>query len=245
MLSPSDGETMSSTGNSVHFEGFDYTSGTRVNIQVYNPSSRGFDPLTSATTGATPYSYDGSNWYYWTASQSIPSTYWRGGRKGGSYAKVRTLRSNGSSINSVRSDWETCQTQYPGVSEFIAHCASDQSPNANLYTTSYPRNVDLILDLILFAPSGTTLRVHNAGRAGRVTRAECSSIRRASTRTYSQRIDPGQTLDLAIGFTPSYYGERITCTVFGEDLEGHAEALTCTTSGGVTTCGDNSRTTVF
>lgn len=245
MLSPEDGETIGSTSSTVVFEGFDYASESDVRLEVHNPSSGGFDPLITVQTGDTPYRYDGADWYSWNHSQSIPGTYWRAGPKGGHYAKVRAIRGSGGSFSSVTPGWGSCRADHPGVSDFINHCTSSQSPNANIYTSAFPGTIDLVVDNLIFTPSGTTIYLTNAGRAGKIVRAECSSFSRGMTRTYSQAIGPGESTTIRMSFTPTHRGERITCTVYGEDTAREPEPVSCTTSGGITRCGDNSRTEVF
>lgn len=240
MLSPTDGETLATRQVPVDFEGFDTNPLSSVQVLVHNPSSNAFDPLTVTRTGNTPYSYDGSTWYRWSISTSLPTSYWRLGRKGGYFAKVRSRRPGGSNLYSVRSDWEDCQTDNPSVGAFTSNCTSDQSPNANIYTADFPATFDLMVDDLIFTPSGTTFVVHNAGRAGRITRADCAVSGRILSTTLDQRVDPGQTVTFRMSFVPSARGQRVTCSAFGEDLEGRAEPVSCGS-----TCGDNTRSELF
>lgn len=248
MFAPYDGQSVSSTSTVLDFNGSDYQHARGIQIQAYNHSSNQFQLLTRVTPSSSPQRYDGSDWFMWQTSQAIPASFWRAGLKSGSFARVRALRegadgsASGGSLTSVERDFANCAAANGDrVGQFLANCASPNSPEAYVYTSAYPRTVDMVAAHLVFSPSGTTVYVDNAGRPGRVTRIECNGANRSITSQQNRLLRPRERATFLLNLIP-YVGETIRCTVFATDLKGVAEPVTCTPEGGPTgplTCDDN------
>ena len=133
---PYDGETIASHPTTIipRMEGWGTSPGQPVKILAKNASGA-FVEVTSTTTQATGWNWDGTTWYSWHIDNyNLPAAYWTD--KPGGCGKKATIRAkignyNGYSLDQPHVDcWNISQT----TNEFIEACVSDDSPDVKIDT---------------------------------------------------------------------------------------------------------------
>ncbi len=246
MFAPFDGQVVSATTTAVSFSGSDYQASRNIQIQGYDWNDRTFRTIQQVAPDPTPRAYDGSDWFLWQTSRSVPARYWANGRKGGQVARIRAARTavdgtpTGGLLTTVERDYASCaEANGNSVGRFLSRCASPNSPEAHIFTSAYPRTVDMVAVGMYASPLGTTIDVENAGRKGRITRVECVGASRAIAAVRNDVLGPTERISIRVNLVP-FRGERVQCTVFAEDMAGNPEPVACINTGGTVTCGDNS-----
>lgn len=225
MLSPADGDAIATRGTSVHFEGYDSLSNNRVDVQVFNPTTGVWDLLGSDSTATSPTHYDGSDYYQFVLDRLIPSADWVAGAKSGYFSHVRALRADGTRLTSVVPDWASCSGRWSSVGQFLTHCDGVHSPEAYVFTSSYPTGTDMVLTDFHISPSGLWVDVTNAGRDGIIEQVDCEAAQHAVSASWNLRMLPGERHTFLLSFS-WYPGSRYTCNVVARNLDGSAEAVT-------------------
>lgn len=232
MLTPADGDVVSSTATALSFGGFTPNPGQAVRVEVLNGTT--WLPVTTTTSSSTPFRFDGTDLYSWSASATVGS--WVPGTTG-FVTRVRAIvtSSDGSTNNAYTftPTWSTCLNENPTLSGFLSRCTSKNSPNAFVYTRDYPAGLDLTITNMWFSGRLNAV-VRNAGRPGTLQSVTCWRSGAAVVKTVNERILPGEskTIDLSLVVSP---GQTATCEAQGVNEDGSAEANTS----------NNQRTQVF
>ncbi len=227
MLAPVDGQTVASASSVIHFSGYTSNASEPVQVETFDGST--WAPLAFTTTGATPERrYDDTDLYAWSVDAAVPVGRWRPGTTGRiAQVRARVGPSLEQTAFTFTSSWLTCLGANPGIYDFIKNCRSPRSPNAFLYTADYPAGVDLtITNIRRDAGSVLDVSVRNGGRPGRITKIECHGNGAHLARTVNAAINPVETQviqDLGLGVNA---GQTVSCTVFGVNENGSAEANT-------------------
>lgn len=229
MLSPVDGQVVSSTTTSIPFEGYTTTASQTVRLD-YAVGSTWRDGGTTTTSATVTRVEDDVELYGWSLPTPLPAAAWTAGTTG-SFARVRMAMpsTTGSEtyLYSFTSNWSSCYADHPGLSNFVSNCKSPNSPVAYLFTSNYPAGVDLTVTLFWTSQGRTEVRVRNAGRQGKVTRVECSKLGSASALSIDEYIAPGESRSYYNAVAPS---GTVTCTAFGTNADGSPEANTSNNS---------------
>jgi hypothetical protein len=252
-IAPVDGMEVASTGTSISFSGYDSLAGRNVQVEVLgapNPyvseaSAPGFalGPIVSTRLDA-PQTLNGATYYQWNLSSVIPAGYWQsliipsptpgGTSSTAAFARIRT-RYIGAGIDGADSygftfagpsmtDVANCYATNPSTA--LGRCKSKHSPVAYIYTTNFPRSVDLSITNINFPrdPSGyyqVRALVKNQGRHGVITGVSCSLGVYSNDRI---AINPGEEKLVTMGLSRG--NVNFQCTVSGTNENGTPEANT-------------------
>lgn len=133
---PYDGELVASypTTTIPHLNGWILDANTQVQIQAKNAMGT-FVQVTTATSAATGWNWDGSTWYYWNADGfNLPLAYWTD--KPGGCGRRATLRVKVGDYYAYSLDqpWSACWDYDQDVGEFLDTCMSSNSPNVTIET---------------------------------------------------------------------------------------------------------------
>ncbi len=228
MLTPVDGQTVSSPTTSVSFGGYSNTASQRVRLDYYGAGLAWRDGGVATTSPTVSLVEDGVSLYGWSLISTLPADAWRPGTTG-QWAKVRMMApgaaTDGSDqpLYSFRPDWSSCRTANPGISNFISNCQSPRSPVAYLYTPDFPAGADFTVSLWWSSGGRTEVRVVNNGRPGVVTRIDCSRFGSSSTMTVSHALATGESKSFFSAVAPI---GTVTCSVTGTNEDGTPEANT-------------------
>lgn len=230
MVTPGDGGTVASTADPVRFMGYYNLPDIEVAVQAFDPARGAFEPIGHARTGTSPTSYDGIDWYQWSAVLPIPAPHWTGGAVG-SMARVKA------SVGELDLYSATAQLSCLGrtdgsLAALSEHCLGAHSPEAHVSTRDYvawSASTDLVMTSLGWAEARVRrarvrVDVLNAGPAGVVSRIECASSRSSNAVLIGEPIGPGarKTYEVFMGF----WGLDLTCTVIGATASGAPEVNT-------------------
>ncbi|MFT3707095.1 MAG: hypothetical protein QM817_05440 [Archangium sp.] len=146
ILGPTDDQRVSSTTAPLTFEGFHLNGSGQVQLKAWNYSTNAMTNLgLPVTASATPsYTLD-RDIFGWSATRTLGPAFWRAGPVSGQCAVIGgTTVVSGTTYNlyTFEQDWASCFGANPTVGGFVANCASNHSPVANLYTSDWnARNV--------------------------------------------------------------------------------------------------------
>ena len=246
-VSPTDGHTVSTRSELISFEGYIPDPGMTVTINVENPGTGALSPITTATSSSSGQMFDGIEWFPYNQTASIPNSLWNDGPTTGHFAKVRvtTTAPFYSNLYSLGPDWVSCFVENNNFSDFAANCTSPNSPDAYVYTSNFPSNIDLAVEGMSYNSSTQTasLSVHNRGRSGTIARIECFGLHSTIVAEPDVPIAPDETVPLD-QWIPTPSGHIVTCTVFGEGIDGTPENPICTPGGPIVTCNENTGQTI-
>ncbi len=227
MLSPVDGQVVSSTTGSIGFGGYTHQASQAVVLQ-YAAGSTWINAGSTTTSATVSYTTsDGVDLYAWNLPMVLPASAWTPGTTG-SFAKVR-MRVPGAGANgsdatmyTFRSDWSSCYASNPTLGGFINNCQSPRSPLAFVYTRDFPSGVDLAITSMVSTSSGhTEVRIWNNGRPGVLGVVGCTGYIASAVITLDEPILPGETRNILSSVPPV---GRVICEVVGSNEDGSAEA---------------------
>lgn len=241
-MSPTDGHTVTNRSTPIEFEGYIPESEMMVTVNVEHPSTGALVPIVTPTSSDTGQMFDGIEWFRYSETTAIPNYLWSPGPSFGHFAKVRvtTPATYFSTLLSLGPDWVSCYLDNDNIADFISNCTSPNSPVAYVYTDDFLPNIDLVVEDINYN-SGTqtaSLAVQNVGRSGTIARIECFGLNSTIVAYPDVQIAPAETKTIN-QWIPTPSGHIVTCTVFGEGIEGDPESVICGGSP-VVTCGENS-----
>lgn len=245
MASPTDLQVVSSRTTPITFQGYSFSANQAVDFSAFDTVSNDFVAIGSVRTANSGLTFDGTTWYSYEGTASIGRRQWRSGLKGGDFARVKSNVGNVSFI-SVVPNINACASANPSVAAIFANCDSIHSPEAYIFTSSYPTTPDIVVTSLSFSPRGTTVRVTNAGRDALVSRIQCTTFGRAVVRTIGDNFLPGQSRTYTVGLVPGR-GQSVECVALSEDLDGNPEctSFNSRSPNPASRCADNSRSRRF
>lgn len=138
MITPYDFQRVPSRAARVAFVGSHVFPGRSVLVQGLDQTSGARTTIVSARTSTAPtYTFHGVSLYSWNTSATIPDRFWRAGATE-SYARISAIDTVDSNpLMSMDSDGPSCALSATGVTDFVARCASRDSPDAYILTADY------------------------------------------------------------------------------------------------------------
>lgn len=229
VLNPVDGQEVTSTSSPISFAGYSNTGNQTVELRTGRGSTwqaAGQAMTTASPTYTTP---DGVPLYSWNINASIAEDFWSPGITG-RFTKVRALALGGSpsgddaEMTTFLSDWSACYGEHgSSLARFLARCKSPNSPDAYIYTSDYPKGVDLELLSLRASPDGQlVVTVRNGGRPGRLTSLACFGA-------FATMSVTNPNVDFAPGVAREFRVQvalrgRVRCNVRGQNPDGSPES---------------------
>jgi hypothetical protein len=143
MTSPGDGARVPSWTSVISFGGFTTVQSDVVTIEAFNFTTNGYETVTTATAGSTPFiTAFGGTWYQWSAQSQLGQRFWQFAPSGatGVRARVRAVDSPiGVFVNYRAIDAIPCILLHgsdPDVLGLASDCASHRS-DTFIYTNDY------------------------------------------------------------------------------------------------------------
>lgn len=123
MVSPTDGATVASRTTPILFEGYHTAEGRAIVVQAQHPATGIFSNIASTATTDLSWNVLDVDWYYWSVSAGVPTSFWTPGATG--WRATLRAQAPGSStpgMTGVHEDYYACLGQSTTTGDFERDC---------------------------------------------------------------------------------------------------------------------------
>lgn len=144
MLSPWDGQRLSSPATPVRFNGYHLSAGSEVRLEGFNPATGSYESFgttrSALTADPTAAIYITDPLFRWDTTVAVPTQFWAPGAVRGARARVKSTTQAGSlrwALTSVEAGWGGCLSRVSSAGAFARECHADHNPEAWLTSGDY------------------------------------------------------------------------------------------------------------